>query len=44
MIDRAISELLANLERSDLHPFERADTLNQLRGIISAIWGADEIR
>ena len=41
---RAISELLANLERSDLHPFERADTLNQLRGIISAIWGADEIR
>jgi phosphoenolpyruvate carboxylase len=43
-IDRIISELLAHLERPDLHPFERADTLNNLRGIISAIWGADEIR
>ena len=42
-VDRIISELLAHLERPDLHPFERADTLNNLRGIISAIWGADEI-
>ncbi|KAL3802405.1 hypothetical protein HJC23_007230 [Cyclotella cryptica] len=41
---RIISELLAYLERPDLHPFERAEALNNLRGIISAIWGADEIR
>ncbi|KAL7486793.1 hypothetical protein ACHAW6_012388 [Cyclotella cf. meneghiniana] len=41
---RIISELLAHLERPDLHPFERAEALNNLRGIISAIWGADEIR
>lgn len=39
-----ISELLAYLERSDLHPFERAEALNNLRGIIAAIWGSDEIR
>jgi hypothetical protein len=42
--DRIISELLAHLERPDLHPFERAEALNNLRGNISAIWGADEIR
>lgn len=42
--DRTISELLAYLERPDLHPFERAESLNQLRGIIAAIWGSDEIR
>lgn len=32
------------MERPDLHPFERAEAVNNLRGIISAIWGADEIR
>lgn len=42
--DRIISELLAHLERPDLHPFERAETLGKLRGIIAAIWGSDEIR
>jgi len=42
--DRKISELLAYLERPDLHPFERAEALNSLRGIIAAIWGSDEIR
>ncbi len=42
--DRNISELLAHLERPDLHPFERAEALNNLRGIIAAIWGSDEIR
>mmetsp|Transcript_32148 Transcript_32148/g.61485 ORF Transcript_32148/g.61485 Transcript_32148/m.61485 type:complete len:1040 (+) Transcript_32148:150-3269(+) len=41
---RNISELLAHLERPDLHPFERAEALNNLRGIIAAIWGSDEIR
>jgi len=41
---RIISELLAHLERPDLHPFERAEALNKLRGIIAAIWGSDEIR
>nr|BAO52741.1 phosphoenolpyruvate carboxylase 1 [Thalassiosira pseudonana] len=41
---RKISELLAYMERPDLHPFERAEAVNNLRGIISAIWGADEIR
>lgn len=41
---RKISELLAHLERSDLHPFERAEALNNLRAIIAAIWGSDEIR
>lgn len=44
LLDRNISELLAYLERPDLHPFERAEALNQLRGIIAAIWGSDEIR
>jgi len=42
--DNTISELLAYLERTDLHPFERAEALNNLRGIIAAIWGSDEIR
>ena len=42
--DRTISELLAYLERPDIHPFERASALNSLRGIIAAIWGSDEIR
>ena len=44
LLERNISELLAYLERPDLHPFERAEALNQLRGIIAAIWGSDEIR
>ncbi len=43
-IDRKISELLAHLERSDLPPFERAEALNNMRAIIAAIWGSDEIR
>lgn len=43
-LDRNISELLAYLERPDLHPFERAEALNNMRGIIAAIWGSDEIR
>ncbi len=43
-IDRKISELLAHLERSDLSPFERAEALNNMRAIIAAIWGSDEIR
>ncbi|KAL7437981.1 hypothetical protein ACHAXM_005931 [Skeletonema potamos] len=42
--DRKISELLAHLERPDLSPFERAEALNNLRAIIAAIWGSDEIR
>ena len=42
--DNAISELLAYVERTDLQPFERAEALNNLRGIIAAIWGSDEIR
>lgn len=42
--DRNISELLAYMERPDLHPFERAEALNSLRAIIAAIWGSDEIR
>ncbi|KAL7550662.1 hypothetical protein ACHAWF_013881 [Thalassiosira exigua] len=41
---RNISEILAYLERPDLHPFDRAEALNGLRGIVAAIWGADEIR
>jgi len=41
---KKISELLAYLERPDLHPFERAEASNSLRGIIAAIWGSDEIR
>ncbi|KAL7540934.1 hypothetical protein ACHAXR_012627 [Thalassiosira sp. AJA248-18] len=41
---RDISELLAYLERPDLHPFERAEALNNLRGLIAALWGSDEIR
>jgi hypothetical protein len=44
LLDRNISELLAYLERPDLHSFERAEALNSLRGIIAAIWGSDEIR
>ena len=42
--DKNISELLAYVERTDLHPFERAEAMNNLRGIIAAIWGSDEIR
>lgn len=41
---RDISEILAYLERPDIHPFERAEALNRLRGIIAALWGSDEIR
>jgi len=41
---RKISELLAYLERPDIHPFERAEALNEIRGIVAAIWGSDEIR
>jgi len=41
---RNISELLSLLERPNLHPFERAEGLSNLRGIIAAIWGSDEIR
>eukprot|EP00581_Thalassiosira_minuscula_P027872 CAMPEP_0183750898 /NCGR_PEP_ID=MMETSP0739-20130205/1395_1 /TAXON_ID=385413 /ORGANISM="Thalassiosira miniscula, Strain CCMP1093" /LENGTH=1019 /DNA_ID=CAMNT_0025987043 /DNA_START=36 /DNA_END=3095 /DNA_ORIENTATION=- len=41
---RNISELLEYLERPELHPFERAEAFNRLRGIIAAIWGSDEIR
>jgi len=41
---RKISELLAHLERTDLPPFERAEALNNMRAIIAAIWGSDEIR
>jgi len=41
---RTISELLSLLERPNLHPFERAEGMNNLRGIIAAIWGSDEIR
>ena len=43
-LDRKISELLAHLERSDLSSFERAEALNNMRAIIAAIWGSDEIR
>ena len=42
--DRKISELLAYLDRPGLHPFERAEALDRLRGMIAALWGMDEIR
>lgn len=41
---RKITELLARLERPDLHPFERAEAQNEMRALIAAIWGSDEIR
>lgn len=41
---RNVAEILALLERPDLHPFERQEALNNLRGIIAALWGSDEIR
>lgn len=39
-----VSNVLANLERADITPFERNAAKDDLRRIISSIWGADEIR
>lgn len=41
---RQITELLAYLERKDLHPYERTEAMMDLRRKISSLWGSDEIR
>ena len=41
---RRVSELLAELQRPDLHKYEKEEAINNLRRIISSVWGADEIR
>lgn len=41
---RAVTELLALLRRPDLHEFEKEEAKNDLRRVISSVWGADEIR
>jgi Phosphoenolpyruvate carboxylase len=41
---RKVSDTLALLDRTDLIAYERYAAVNELRRIISTIWGADEIR
>lgn len=41
---RNIAEILAYLERRDLHPYEISEAMVELRRIISSLWGSDEIR
>mmetsp|Transcript_285 Transcript_285/g.463 ORF Transcript_285/g.463 Transcript_285/m.463 type:complete len:994 (-) Transcript_285:130-3111(-) len=41
---RRITETLAYLERSDLHPYEKSEGMSRLKRIIASIWGSDEIR
>lgn len=41
---RTIAEMLAYLERPDLHPYEISEAMVELRRIISSLWGSDEIR
>ena len=41
---RKITEILAYLERKDLHPYERTEAMMDLRRKISSLWGSDEIR
>jgi len=41
---RKISETLATLDRLDLNPFERRQTLIDLRRLIATLWGTNEIR
>jgi phosphoenolpyruvate carboxylase len=41
---RKISETLAKLDRTDLSPYERAQTTEGLRREVFSIWGSDEIR
>lgn len=41
---RHVSEILAMLERPGLNMYEKEECINNLRRIISSVWGADEIR
>jgi phosphoenolpyruvate carboxylase len=41
---RRISEILGDLERFHLAPYERNEAMVELRRIISSLWGSDEIR
>ncbi|CAJ1949153.1 unnamed protein product [Cylindrotheca closterium] len=41
---RKVGEDLAFLERPDLLPFERLQATYDLQGVISSLWGMDEIR
>jgi len=41
---RRITETLAELDRPDLHPYERSQALDTIRRNIAALWGSDEIR
>lgn len=41
---RRVTEILAYLERPDLHPYERTEAMANLRRIISSLWGSNEIR
>lgn len=41
---RKVTEILAYLERKDLHPYERTEAMMDLRRTISSLWGSDEIR
>jgi phosphoenolpyruvate carboxylase len=41
---RSITEILGVLDRRELTPYERAQTLESLRREVASIWGSDEIR
>lgn len=41
---RWITETLADLDRPDLHPYQRSEWLDRIRRNIAADWGSDEIR
>ena len=44
LADRKITETLATLDRPDLNPFERSETMTELRRLIASLWGTNEIR
>jgi phosphoenolpyruvate carboxylase len=41
---RKVSDTLAQMDRTDLNSFEQFSLSNELRRLISSIWGSDEIR
>lgn len=41
---RRISDMLGELDRSDLHPYQRSEAIDKIKRDIAAAWGSDEIR
>ena len=41
---RQLTAILKNLDRPDLHPYERSEAVSSLQRLVASIWGSDEIR